>query len=353
MVDTETKFIEYIWLGGKGELRSKTRVIEGKEAIPSPNTYTGAIFTESFNWNYDGSSCYQAEGDDSEITLKPKACYNNPWGGRNHYLFICDTYRPDGSATESNTRAAASKVFATGSETLKPRFGIEHEFFVIDNSTGFPLGYSPEGTEAQGKYYCGVGAGRAIGRKFLGEALHLAHEAGVKVTGSNFEVAPGQMEIQVCNYGIRVGDDSLALKYILARLGETYNYTIDFSAKPLKGDWNGSGCHINFSTAQMMNPESGRKYINELIDKLRSRHHEHIALYGSDNRDRLTGKHETSDMDTFSYGVADRTASIRIPRNTDRYGYGYIEDRRPSGSVDIYVATSRIYQTYLDPPLLV
>ena len=95
-------------------------------------------------------------------------------------LFVYLRYlSSDGSATESNTRAAASKVFATGSETLKPRFGIEHEFFVIDNSTGFPLGYSPEGTEAQGKYYW-CRCWTSIGRKFLGEALHLAHEAGIR-----------------------------------------------------------------------------------------------------------------------------------------------------------------------------
>jgi hypothetical protein len=31
------------------------------------------------------------------------------------------------------------------------------------------------------------------------------------------------------------------------------------------------------------------------------------------NEERLTGKHETCDMNTFRYGVADRGSSIRIP----------------------------------------
>ncbi len=42
---------------------------------------------------------------------------------------------------------------------------------------------------------------------------------------------------------------------------------------------------------------------------------DHIAVYGPDNHMRLTGKHETASIDTFSYGVADRGASIRVPHS--------------------------------------
>ena len=84
------------------------------------------------------------------------------------------------------------------------------------------------------------------------------------------------MEIQVCNYGIRVGDDSVALKYILARLGETYNYSVDFSAKPLKGDWNGSGCHQLFITDD--GPNKGR-YINEFIENCVSLLRTHRSIW--------------------------------------------------------------------------
>ena len=73
----------------------------------------------------------------------------------------------------------------------------------------------------------------------------------------------------------------------------------------------------------------------------------HIEIYGSDNVDRLTGKHETSDINTFSSGVADRGCSIRIPRSTVANGCGYFEDRRPSSSADMYLVTSKITETCL------
>ena len=96
-----------------------------------------------------------------------------------------------------------------------------------------------------------------------------------------------------------------------------------------------------------MREENGITAINASIGKLAEKHKEHMAIYGKDNNLRMTGKHETSDMETFSSGVADRGASIRIPRFTDRDKCGYMEDRRPSSNMDPYLVTSKIVETTL------
>lgn len=66
--------------------------------------------------------------------------------------------------------------------------------------------------------------------------------------------------------------------------------------------------HINlklmddFSTKSMRN-EGGYEVIKKAIEKLGMRHKEHIAAYGEGNERRLTGKHETADINTFKWVI--------------------------------------------------
>ena len=85
---------------------------------------------------------------------------------------------------------------------------------------------------------------------------------------------------------------------------------------------------------------------SSMCDKLGAVHEEGIAAYGSDNDMRLTGLHETQSIDTFSYGVSDRGASIRIPVYTVEHDWnGYLEDRRPASNADPYKILAHIVGT--------
>ncbi len=325
--------LEYIWLDGWNNLRSKVKVID--------KTITD--ISDVPLWNYDGSSTYQSESKDSEIILKPVLLTPNPFFKDTEAWFVlCELMTNSGVSID--TRNAAVKQFDLKPE-LKPKFGIEQEFFLMCPLSKRPLGFPKHGyPEEQGKYYCSVGYDRCFKRNFLDEALEILLKMGVPLTGYNMEVCPGQMELQVCADGILAADYLMLTRYVLNRLGEKHQVLIEFGSKPVKGDWNGSGCHVNFSTTETMKPDN-YKVIVEYIEKLRLNHTSHIELYGTDNCERLTGKHETSDLNTFTYGVGNRNVSIRIPNETFKNQCGYIEDRRPSSSCDPYLVTSKIFQT--------
>lgn len=131
--------VEYVWLGGKNELRAKTKVIEDK---PNCSEWSAE---ELPWWNYDGSSTWQAEGHDSEVYIKPRRIIRDPFRKGRNLIVMCDTYLPDCKTPHmDNTRFYAASIFAKKPEE-EPMFGIEQEYFLINPLTKIPIGFPKYG----------------------------------------------------------------------------------------------------------------------------------------------------------------------------------------------------------------
>lgn len=61
----------------------------------------------------------------------------------------------------------------------------------------------------------------------------------------------------------------------------------------------------------------------------------------------MTGLHETASINKYTWGVADRGASIRVGRQTALAGKGFYEDRRPAGDIDPYLCTASLFDSAL------
>merc|ERR1712187_800684 len=94
-----------------------------------------------------------------------------------------------------------------------------------------------------------------------------------------------------------------------------------------------------------MREAGGFEVIKKVCEAFGKKTEEHIAVYGEGNDKRLTGKHETCSIKQFKFGVADRGASIRIPRDAEKKGKGYMEDRRHAANCDAYAVAGRVLQT--------
>ena len=325
--------LEYIWLDGyhpTQNMRSKTKIIED---------FSGNL-EDCPIWSFDGSSTMQAEGNSSDCLLKPVACYPDPIR-ENGCLVMTEVLNADGTPHESNARA---KIDDDDNDFW---FGFEQEYFIMDVQTQLPLGFPMGGYPGpQGLYYCSVGGKNTHGRHLVEEHADICIEAGINIEGINQEVASGQWEFQLFAKGAKkAGDEMWIARYILDRLTEDYGYYIEYHPKPIKGDWNGSGMHANFSNTLLRT--CGSKEIYEKVcEAFRPVAQDHINVYGAYNEQRLTGLHETASIHDFSYGVSDRGASIRIPIITVENGWkGWLEDRRPASNGDPYKIAGRIIET--------
>ncbi|XP_062968791.1 glutamine synthetase-like [Cynocephalus volans] len=310
-----------IWINGTGEgLCFKTHTLD----------YEHKCVEELPKWNFDGCSTFQSEGSNSDMYLMPAAMFWDPFcKDPPNKLVFCEVFKYNRKPIETNLRYTCRQIMDMAGNQ-HPWFGMEQEYGCM-GTDGHPFGWPSNGFPGpQGPYYCGVGADRAYGRDTV-EVQYWAYlYAGVKFARTNAEVMPAQREFQIgpCE-DISMGDHLWVDCFISHHVCEDFEVIATFDPKPIPGNWNGAGCHTNFST-KAMREENGLKYIDEAIEKLSKRHQYHIYAYvpegGLDNARHLTGFHEASNINNFSAGVANHGTSISIPWAAGQERRAYFED---------------------------
>ena len=276
---------EYIWLDGSEpqQLRSKTKIIPFKTAENNISHYS--------MWSFDGSSTLQAKagkGENTDCLLKPVFVVDDPFRGNPHKLVLCEVLNPDGTPHKTNNRRKlAETVKELSLDNLSkddaPWFGWEQEYTLTHKpevpfgiGEGIPLGFTLDPHSGylaniprpQGDYYCGIGSDNVVGRDIVEEHMNMCMEIGLDISGINAEVLLGQWEYQIGPVTALEGSDQLWIsRYLLQRVAEKYNVKVSLHPKPLKGDWNGTGCHVNFSNKEMRE-ENGLDIIKESMIKL-------------------------------------------------------------------------------------
>ena len=336
-----TKYkLEYIWLDGKKpvpELRGKTTI----KSFDKPPT-----LADLPNWGFDGSSTMQAEGKSSDCILKPVALYPDA-SRKDAYIVLSEVMHPDGTPHSTNMRA-------TIENDPDLWIGFEQEYFLYQGwaSARLPGRRPPQ---------------HSAGPVLLRRRLQIHGQRGPqdrrRTPGSSVS-PPASITKASTRKSPRASGNSRSspkapprppttlwtARYLMMRLCEKYEVDVVLHCKPIKGDWNGSGMHTNFST-KYMREVGGKEYFEALMKAFSKNVAAHIAVYGPDNHLRLTGLHETQAIDKFSYGLSDRGASIRMPVNFIKNGYkGYLEDRRPNSEGDPYQIVSRILKTINSVP---
>ncbi|CAG2110369.1 unnamed protein product [Medioppia subpectinata] len=275
-----------------------------------------------------------------ELLIRPVRIYRDPFRGGQNRLVLCDTLSSDDKTPMANNHRASCLDAMEKASDYETWFGVEQEYMLLDGVAckwhlGWPVnGYPEPVMSADALYHGAVGANNQYGRDVMEAHFRACMYAGVMISGENAEGQPSQWEYQV-----------IMSRYILLRVAEDLHIGVTFDPKPVPG-WLGCGAHMNFSTRRTRN-SGGLAEIERACHKLAKTHAKHVRAYdpngGADNQRRLTGLWWSSSSTEFTWGVADRSASVRVPKQVALTGRGYLDDRRPAANCDPYAVCEALY----------
>ncbi|XP_075738210.1 glutamine synthetase-like [Rhipicephalus microplus] len=336
-------FCTYVFVDGTLEnVRSKMRVLNYEPL--SPEECPRCTFCGK------GTDQWPDADVDSELYLAPVALFRDPFFKGRNKLVLCEVLNSDDQPNDTNTRHSC-KMAMESAKDEEPWFGIEQEYVLLERN-GLPISWPSRRHTLKDcqSYFYAVGSENVAGRQVADAHVKACSYAGVKLYGSNGEAVISQWEYQIGPLpGVEAGDHLWMSRYILQRVAEDFDVVVSFEPRPFENyKLPGGAGHINFSTKSSRS-EGGLDWINKAIAKLELTHELHLAAYDprkdKSNEERLKGDRLATPQRHFSAGVASKNVCVRVPRQTQVAGRGFLEDRRPGANVEPYRAMQDLVQT--------
>lgn len=330
---------------------------------------------------FDGSSVPgYGRNSTSDMTLvpDPETAFLDPFWDHPTLSLICDIYKGDGQHFPTDPRGIAERaeeyMRSTGIADLAS-MSPEFEFYIFDSvrhrTNVHTAYYSVDTEEAEWNSARSDGAGTRLPLRggyhafppqdrlyrLREEMVRLIRECGISVKYHHHEVGgPGQSEIEILFHPLlRAGDATMIVKYVVRMVADRAGRTATFMPKPL---WNeaGSGMHVHqhlFKDGQpLFWDENGWARMSELAHYyIGGLLHHGPALLSLTNSSTNSFKRLVPGFEApvlLMYGLANRSAAIRIPESGDTPDKKRIEFRTGDATCNIYLATAGMLMAGLD-----
>jgi glutamine synthetase len=330
---------------------------------------------------FDGSSVpgySQIASSDMSLIPDPGTAILDPFWERPTLSLICDIHRGDGTPYRRDPRGVARRaeafMLSTGiadAAMMSPEF----EFYIFDSvrhrcdvQTTF---YSIDSIEAEWNSDSAEGGGSRMppgggyhalppqDRLYLlrEKMARLVNDAGIPVKYHHHEGGgPGQSEIEILFHPLlRAGDVTMTVKYLVRMAADRDGRVATFMPKPL-WDVAGSGMHIHQHLFKGGTPlfweQGGWADMSELaLHYIGGLLHHGRALLALTNPSTNSYKRLVPGFEApvnLIYGLANRSAAVRIPEAGRAPGTKRIEFRPPDATCNIYLAMAGMLLAGLD-----
>ena len=308
--------LEYIWLDGYEPVEPSWQDEGGRVRRLSDPRRAPAVGLRR-------SSTEQAEGSDSDCMLKPVAVF--PDATRTDGALVMCGHAPGQDPPRATrgrglpmtpTRGSGSSR-STSSTRTRPAPGSRRPAVSRRRRAGTTPGSATRTSAAS--------RARSPTRTWSS-----ALRPGLSHEGINAE-SRGQWEFQIFAKGARQAGDAMWIaRYLLMRACERYEVDVNFRRARSARVSTGTGPACIRTSRRSACAGRRRGLLRGTDGRVRSgagRAHRGVRVGEPPAAHRA---HETQSIDTFSYGVADRGASIRVPHCVANGYRGYLEDRRPN-----------------------